>query len=190
MARKRGRPPKTPSSSAKKSHGKQSVEKEDHAWVDLNTSDEEALEDIDNLSPKKAMALLRNLDVLRERMKNKIPNEGTNTESLNPLETEEVNAGLQAKKGAKASDEDKRQPSANDEEAVEAVVEESNNGCARDSQSNDTVVGDSFNTSEYKQETPNAVPRSVAAVADRSSQAEEDVVIGASEENDKNDEQA
>ncbi|KAK7235685.1 hypothetical protein RIF29_46078 [Crotalaria pallida] len=54
MGRKRGRPPKTPSSSNKKSP---SAEKEAVAStsVEFSLSDEEALEDIDSLTPKKAL---------------------------------------------------------------------------------------------------------------------------------------
>ncbi|KAK7256000.1 hypothetical protein RIF29_29430 [Crotalaria pallida] len=99
MARKRGRPPKTPSSSAKKTPDKHAVVADDHARIDLSMSDEEALEDIDNLSPKKAMALLRNLDVLRDRVKSKIPTEEKAYEGLKPHEEEGVDMSSQAKKG-------------------------------------------------------------------------------------------
>ncbi|KAK7243648.1 hypothetical protein RIF29_38454 [Crotalaria pallida] len=72
MGRKRGRPPKTPSSSNKKSP---SAEKEAVASssVEFSLSDEEALEDIDSLTPKKAAELLQSIDLLRQKVQSKIP---------------------------------------------------------------------------------------------------------------------
>ncbi|KAK7256175.1 hypothetical protein RIF29_29612 [Crotalaria pallida] len=55
MAKKRGRPPKPPSSSDRKA-------------PDL---DDDELADIESLTPKKADDLLRNLDALREKIKDK-----------------------------------------------------------------------------------------------------------------------
>ncbi|KAK7267790.1 hypothetical protein RIF29_20469 [Crotalaria pallida] len=72
MARKRGRPPKTPSSSNKKTQEQQPHKEDENFRVDLSLSDEETLEEIDNLSPKKAEVLLRNLETLRARIEGKI----------------------------------------------------------------------------------------------------------------------
>ncbi|KAK7288466.1 hypothetical protein RIF29_01926 [Crotalaria pallida] len=67
MARKKGRPPKTPSSSSKKTP---SAEKRPEASssLEFSLSDEEALEDIESLTPKKAAELLQSIDLLRQRV--------------------------------------------------------------------------------------------------------------------------
>ncbi|KAK7251056.1 hypothetical protein RIF29_33929 [Crotalaria pallida] len=72
MGRKRGRPSKTPSSSNKKSP---SAEKEAVASssAEFSLFDEEALEDIDSLTPKKAAELLQSIDLLRQKVQSKIP---------------------------------------------------------------------------------------------------------------------
>ncbi|KAK7281726.1 hypothetical protein RIF29_09966 [Crotalaria pallida] len=72
MGRKRGRPPKTPSSSVKKTPTKQAIDVDNQVNVDLSVSDEETLEDLENLTPKKAVVFLRNLDTLRERLLSKL----------------------------------------------------------------------------------------------------------------------
>ncbi|KAK7256167.1 hypothetical protein RIF29_29604 [Crotalaria pallida] len=77
MARKRGRPPKTPSFSSKKTPEKQDHCDDIHGGLDLSLSDEDTLEAIDNLSPKKAEEMLKNLEVLKDRIKKKIPTEKT-----------------------------------------------------------------------------------------------------------------
>ncbi|KAK7256121.1 hypothetical protein RIF29_29556 [Crotalaria pallida] len=66
MARKRGRPPKTPSSSARKSPDKHAHVNDNPCRIDLSLSDEETLEAIDNLSSKKATEMLRNLEALKQ----------------------------------------------------------------------------------------------------------------------------
>ncbi|KAK7255772.1 hypothetical protein RIF29_29191 [Crotalaria pallida] len=68
MAKKRGRPPKTPSSSAKKTPTKPLDDLDEITQHSLMEIDDEDLEDIDSLSPKKAAALLKNIDVLREKI--------------------------------------------------------------------------------------------------------------------------
>ncbi|KAK7281882.1 hypothetical protein RIF29_10230 [Crotalaria pallida] len=67
MARKKGRPPKTPSSSSKKTP---SAEKRPEASssLEFSLSDEEALEDIESLTPKKAAELLQSIDLLWQRV--------------------------------------------------------------------------------------------------------------------------
>ncbi|KAK7273602.1 hypothetical protein RIF29_14658 [Crotalaria pallida] len=67
MAKKRGRPPKTPSSSKSKA----SSESPGSQKLDFTQLDEEDLTEIDSLSPKQAERLLKNLDVLREKIKGK-----------------------------------------------------------------------------------------------------------------------
>ncbi|KAK7288545.1 hypothetical protein RIF29_02006 [Crotalaria pallida] len=74
MARKKGRPPKSPSqhlSSPSASTPPTSIPKN----LDLEHLDDEDFEDIDALSPKKATSILRKLDALRSRIKGKA-NEG------------------------------------------------------------------------------------------------------------------
>ncbi|KAK7243662.1 hypothetical protein RIF29_38470 [Crotalaria pallida] len=100
MGRKRGRPPKTPSSSNKKSPsaGKEAVAS---TSVEFSLSDEEALEDIDSLTPKKAAELLQSIDLLRQKVQSKIPavhkrsdinNEGQNNSH------QDVNKGVESNK--------------------------------------------------------------------------------------------
>ncbi|KAK7250588.1 hypothetical protein RIF29_33113 [Crotalaria pallida] len=64
MAKKRGRPPKSPASQAKSKPASQ---------VDLSLLDDEDIADIDSLSPKQAEALLKNIDVIHEKLKGKTP---------------------------------------------------------------------------------------------------------------------
>ncbi|KAK7273311.1 hypothetical protein RIF29_14360 [Crotalaria pallida] len=67
MAKKRGRPPKTPPSTAKKDQG-------DNSKIeDVNTMNLANLEDadLDNLSPKKSQAILECIEALRQRLKGK-----------------------------------------------------------------------------------------------------------------------
>ncbi|KAK7287473.1 hypothetical protein RIF29_00753 [Crotalaria pallida] len=87
MARKRGRPPKTPSSSNKKSPGAEKGPAASSS-IELNLSDEEALEDIDSLTPKKAAELLHSIDLLRQRVQSKIP----------AVQQNDINEGVEAKK--------------------------------------------------------------------------------------------
>ncbi|KAK7281267.1 hypothetical protein RIF29_09090 [Crotalaria pallida] len=67
MAKKWGRPPKTPSSSKSKA----SSESPGSQKLDFTQLDEEDLTEIDSLSPKQTERLLKNLDVLREKIKGK-----------------------------------------------------------------------------------------------------------------------
>ncbi|KAK7287146.1 hypothetical protein RIF29_00220 [Crotalaria pallida] len=67
MAKKRGRPPKTPSSSAKKPQSIDPKTIEEDLQQGLVQLDDDDLENLDSLSPKKVMALLKNLDALREK---------------------------------------------------------------------------------------------------------------------------
>ncbi|KAK7256555.1 hypothetical protein RIF29_30009 [Crotalaria pallida] len=70
MAKKRGRPPKTPSSSKSKDCSPE-LESPGPQKLDFSQLDEEDLAEIDSLSPKQAERLLKNLDVLREKIKGK-----------------------------------------------------------------------------------------------------------------------
>ncbi|KAK7287521.1 hypothetical protein RIF29_00802 [Crotalaria pallida] len=71
MAKKRGRPPKTPSSSAKKKTNDESANNPGPTCDDITLSDVETLEELDSLTPKKAALLLRNIDILRANIKGK-----------------------------------------------------------------------------------------------------------------------
>ncbi|KAK7289878.1 hypothetical protein RIF29_03879 [Crotalaria pallida] len=90
MAKKRGRPPTTPSSLAKKTPSKTLEEPEQQKSLDFTQLDEEDLEDLENLTPKKAGELLKNLDMLREKFKEKI---GLMNENLSPIKVNEENVG-------------------------------------------------------------------------------------------------
>ncbi|KAK7282014.1 hypothetical protein RIF29_10478 [Crotalaria pallida] len=78
MARKKGRPPKSPSPAATPIS---SIPKN----LDLENLDDEDHEDIDALSPKKASSILRKLDALRSRIKGKAiedDKEGNNSDAV------------------------------------------------------------------------------------------------------------
>ncbi|KAK7260422.1 hypothetical protein RIF29_26453 [Crotalaria pallida] len=80
MARNKGHPPKSPSSH--QSPPPNTIPKN----VDLENLDEEDIEDIDDLSPKKAASILKKLDALRAKIKGKAvleaEVEGINNEEL------------------------------------------------------------------------------------------------------------
>ncbi|KAK7274473.1 hypothetical protein RIF29_15564 [Crotalaria pallida] len=70
MAKKRGRPPLSPSPfSSKQSQLKE--DKGDHPLFDISQLDKEDLSIIDSLSPKQVENLLQNLDVIREKITGK-----------------------------------------------------------------------------------------------------------------------
>ncbi|KAK7273816.1 hypothetical protein RIF29_14879 [Crotalaria pallida] len=71
MAKRRGRPPKSPTSSAKKATNDPDDDDGTRRKLDVTLIDDEDLEEIDNLTPKKAEMLLKNLDLLREKVKEK-----------------------------------------------------------------------------------------------------------------------
>ncbi|KAK7289712.1 hypothetical protein RIF29_03570 [Crotalaria pallida] len=71
MAKKRGRPPKTPTSTSSKDHSPSTHDSPGPQRLDLSQLDEEDMAEIDSLSPKQAERLLKNLDVLREKIKGK-----------------------------------------------------------------------------------------------------------------------
>ncbi|KAK7281783.1 hypothetical protein RIF29_10057 [Crotalaria pallida] len=104
MVRKRGRPLKKPSSSAKKTPVKPTIVDEDHVRIDLSLSNEETLEDIDNLSPKKAEVLLRNLDTLLARITKKLPVEEKVDEGLEFHEEDTTGKNSQTKEDEKEPD--------------------------------------------------------------------------------------
>ncbi|KAK7251616.1 hypothetical protein RIF29_34962 [Crotalaria pallida] len=66
MAKKIGHPPNSPATHQKTVTGKSK-------GVDLSQLDEDDLEDLDNLTPKQAETLLKNMDVIREKLKEKVP---------------------------------------------------------------------------------------------------------------------
>ncbi|KAK7258958.1 hypothetical protein RIF29_24551 [Crotalaria pallida] len=153
MARKRGRPPKTPSSSAKKTSEKKSHNEDETFRFDLSPSDEETLEDIDNLSPKKAELLLRNLDTLRARIEGKVQEkekaesskkvqEGTDKRSSSQLNgLQEPIAVTKQPSVWDNFDVSKLRNAAEDEVAVESAVAKSNNDIVNCTPSKGTVVG-------------------------------------------------
>ncbi|KAK7243103.1 hypothetical protein RIF29_37888 [Crotalaria pallida] len=71
MARKRGRPPKTPSSTNKSVTSKPTDHSGSHSKVDFSQLDEDDLEDIDNLSPKQAELWMNKIDILRAKIQEK-----------------------------------------------------------------------------------------------------------------------
>ncbi|KAK7268179.1 hypothetical protein RIF29_20870 [Crotalaria pallida] len=170
MARKHGRPPKTPSSSNKKTQEQQPHKEDENFRVDLSLSDEETLEEIDNLSPKKAEVLLRNLETLRARIEGKVQ-EKEKTDSIKKVQEEGDKRGsvqmnrvqepiavtkqpsVWDKKHVKKQWAEKKRPTkddiekidgalrAKDEEALETAVAESNNDAVDCTPSKGTVVG-------------------------------------------------
>ncbi|KAK7250846.1 hypothetical protein RIF29_33572 [Crotalaria pallida] len=87
MAKKKGRPPKSPSPHL--SSPPPSIPKN----LDLEQLDEDDFEDIDNLSPKKAALILKKLDELRSRIKGKAatsPEEEVRVSQPEPVEKEKI----------------------------------------------------------------------------------------------------
>ncbi|KAK7273288.1 hypothetical protein RIF29_14337 [Crotalaria pallida] len=80
MARKKGRPPKSPSSHH--SPTTNTIPKN----LELEKLDEEDFEDIDDLSPKKAASILQKLDELRAKIKGKAVIEEEVEDSINKEE--------------------------------------------------------------------------------------------------------
>ncbi|KAK7256547.1 hypothetical protein RIF29_30000 [Crotalaria pallida] len=77
MGKKRGRPPKSPNPIDKSSNETQKQ------GLDLSELDEEDLA-IDSLSPKQAKKLLKNMDLIREKLKGKNPVSTTNNDMRYP----------------------------------------------------------------------------------------------------------
>ncbi|KAK7288601.1 hypothetical protein RIF29_02067 [Crotalaria pallida] len=153
MARKRGRPPKTPSSSSKKSPEKQDHCDDNHGGLDLSLSDEETLEAIDNLSPKKVVEMLKNLEVLKERIQKKVPPVGCSKEGVIACDETEKNQAKLMKEGIEATSGVLKQPSVWEKfdisklrNAVDAVAKANVEGLQ--SCSEGTVVGDSVSSSD------------------------------------------
>ncbi|KAK7273508.1 hypothetical protein RIF29_14560 [Crotalaria pallida] len=71
MPKKRGRPPKNTPQSSNKKHDVPSRDVPYPQPFDLTQIDDDDLTEIDNLSPKQAEIWLKNLNVLRERIKGK-----------------------------------------------------------------------------------------------------------------------
>ncbi|KAK7260355.1 hypothetical protein RIF29_26331 [Crotalaria pallida] len=71
MPKKRGRPLKNKSQSFSKQHGSPIRDTLDPQTFDILQMDEEDLVEIDNLSPKQVEVWLKNLEVLRDRIKGK-----------------------------------------------------------------------------------------------------------------------
>ncbi|KAK7267087.1 hypothetical protein RIF29_19751 [Crotalaria pallida] len=71
MPKKRGRPPKSPSSSSKQTPP--SLPKHDSVSLDLSLLQDRLLnlEDLDDLSSKQAFELMKSLDVIKEKLKGK-----------------------------------------------------------------------------------------------------------------------
>ncbi|KAK7243851.1 hypothetical protein RIF29_38664 [Crotalaria pallida] len=68
MARKRRRPPKTPSSVNKSASNKDSDQNGTPSKVDFSQLDDDDIEDIDNLTPKQAGVWIQKIDVLRAKI--------------------------------------------------------------------------------------------------------------------------
>ncbi|KAK7260252.1 hypothetical protein RIF29_26150 [Crotalaria pallida] len=165
MARKRGRLPKTPSSSAKKTPGKQDSIDGDHERFDVSHLDEEDLEDIENLSPKKVETLLRNLDLLRDKIKEKVLTNDLPLGDITIINDADKEEDMHKKKNDEQASTIKKQPSVKKkpsrediekidsalraenmitgDNALDLTNKESKRGS--ESQCEDTVVGDSLN---------------------------------------------
>ncbi|KAK7275572.1 hypothetical protein RIF29_16691 [Crotalaria pallida] len=68
MPKKRGRPPKSTSPSTSKTPTRDVLSTQ---ALDMSQIDDDDFAEIDNLTPKQAKAWLKNLDVLREKIKGK-----------------------------------------------------------------------------------------------------------------------
>ncbi|KAK7273662.1 hypothetical protein RIF29_14720 [Crotalaria pallida] len=71
MAKKRGRPPKTPTSTSKGPIDETVRPTQTPHKPDFSGLDEEELADIDSLTPKEALLWMEKIDLLRERVKEK-----------------------------------------------------------------------------------------------------------------------
>ncbi|KAK7260307.1 hypothetical protein RIF29_26254 [Crotalaria pallida] len=71
MAKKRGRPPKTPTSTSKGLIDETVRPTQTPQKPDFSGLDEEELADIDSLTPKEALLWMEKIDLLRERVKEK-----------------------------------------------------------------------------------------------------------------------
>ncbi|KAK7268027.1 hypothetical protein RIF29_20710 [Crotalaria pallida] len=80
MAKKSGRPPKTPSSQSKKTVGKAGNNVGTPSKVDFGDLDDEDLDDINNLSPKQAELLMKKIDLLRAKIQERASNNDKSTE--------------------------------------------------------------------------------------------------------------
>ncbi|KAK7280829.1 hypothetical protein RIF29_08345 [Crotalaria pallida] len=97
MARKKGRPPKSPSSQTSSRSPSNALPKN----IDLENLDEDDLEDIDALSPTKAASILQKLDALRAKIKGKAivdDDEGNMTASLTNKNTTRLMRNLERTK--------------------------------------------------------------------------------------------
>ncbi|KAK7287520.1 hypothetical protein RIF29_00801 [Crotalaria pallida] len=94
MARKKGKPPKSPSSQTSSRSPSNAIPKN----LELENLDDDDLEDIDALSPTKAASILQKLDDLWAKLKGKaivVEDEGNNNESLtNKNSTRQIQEGL------------------------------------------------------------------------------------------------
>ncbi|KAK7255480.1 hypothetical protein RIF29_28890 [Crotalaria pallida] len=72
MAKKSGRPPKSPSSAAKNNNSDRDLTSCSPTKDKDSLLDDEDLTDIDNLSPKQAALWLQKIDALREKIKEKV----------------------------------------------------------------------------------------------------------------------
>ncbi|KAK7267673.1 hypothetical protein RIF29_20351 [Crotalaria pallida] len=71
MPKKRGHPPKNTPQASSNQQANPSRDAIDPQAFDIMQLDEEDLQEIDNLSPKQAVVWLKNLDVIRDRIKGK-----------------------------------------------------------------------------------------------------------------------
>ncbi|KAK7259328.1 hypothetical protein RIF29_24932 [Crotalaria pallida] len=85
MAKKRGRPPKTPSSASKKDDTGSVGDTGTPSKVDFSQLDDEDLHDIDNLSPKQAELWIQKIDALRAKIKEKATDTGNKVSVTNDV---------------------------------------------------------------------------------------------------------
>ncbi|KAK7266123.1 hypothetical protein RIF29_18763 [Crotalaria pallida] len=155
MAKKRGRPPKTPSSSARKAPDVHSSHDEEHVKFDLAQLDDDDLADIESLTPKKAEVLLRNLDVLREKIKEKATI--TNADGDKVAMSDETSLVKDGQKSKEKDQPQEKRPTrediekidealkASDEVALESAVKDSNiDGGEISGSHTDTIVGATY----------------------------------------------
>ncbi|KAK7256706.1 hypothetical protein RIF29_30164 [Crotalaria pallida] len=120
MARKKGKPPKSPSSQTSSRSPSNSIPKN----LDLETLDDDDLEDIDALSPTKAASILQKLDDLRAKLTGKAIVVESEVKEVIQSQCEEGEGGTIVKETQVDNDKEKGL------EVVQSMKEQKEEGCA------------------------------------------------------------
>ncbi|KAK7273850.1 hypothetical protein RIF29_14914 [Crotalaria pallida] len=160
MAKKRGRPPKSPSPQTEK---RSSTAKLDAQKLDLTCLDQQDLETIDNLSAKQLEALMQGLELIKARVHGKGQVETNGEEGVKVKEEEGINAN--PKMSTRSHDENNKvlqeeRHGLIPEENRVATIEEVNKVLFDASSSKQPVVEDGKEVVNSSP-TPSVVPQSV-----------------------------